>query len=171
MDSFTYTLSVSLTPTLKTVKPTQRHADTDTIATHFFVFLEKNTTLTCNSLYTGLRCKKNRYLPDLECSTAFSMKSTIVLLLNFVKLPKLKLPERENIYCYYSIATIVLQQKIMDFQSLSVQIAALYDAMRRQRSVFHSAHKTAHCCVITAAQGIPVTTVSDMSGGRLDLIL
>ena len=49
----------------------------------------------CVSLQTGLRCKKNRYLPDLECSTAFSMKSTIVLLLNFVKLPKLKLPVRK----------------------------------------------------------------------------
>ena len=49
----------------------------------------------CVSLQTGLRCKKNRYLPDLECFTAFSMKSTIVLLLNFVKLPKLKLPVRK----------------------------------------------------------------------------
>ena len=48
-----------------------------------------------NCFVTGLRCRKKRYLPDLECSTAFSMNSTIVLLLNFVKLPKLKLPARK----------------------------------------------------------------------------
>ena len=66
---------------------------------HFFMFFERSLTLICNSSLTGLRCKKNRYLPDLECSTAFSMKSTIVLLLNFVKLPKLKLPERDNMHC------------------------------------------------------------------------
>ena len=44
----------------------------------------------------------------------------------------------------------------MDFQLLSVQIGALYDAMHRQRFVFHSAHKTAHCCVVTVAQGYSI---------------
>ena len=42
---------------------------------------------------TGLRWRKNRYLPDRECWTAFSMNSTMVLLLNLVKVPKLKFPE------------------------------------------------------------------------------
>ena len=44
---------------------------------------------------TGRRCKKKRYRPDLECWTAFSMKSTMVLLLKLVRCPKLKLPVRE----------------------------------------------------------------------------
>ena len=45
---------------------------------------------------SGLLCKKNKYRPERECSTAFSMKSTIVLLLNFVRLPKLKFPKKQN---------------------------------------------------------------------------
>lgn len=47
---------------------------------------------------TGRRCKKNKYLPLRECSTAFSIKSTIVCDLNFAQLPKLKLPENDNNY-------------------------------------------------------------------------
>ena len=42
---------------------------------------------------SGRRWRKNKYRPERECSTAFSIKSTIVLLLNLVRLPKLKLPE------------------------------------------------------------------------------
>ena len=47
-------------------------------------------------MLTGRRWRKKRYLPDRECSTAFSIKSTIVVLLNRVKLPKLKFPERST---------------------------------------------------------------------------
>ena len=43
---------------------------------------------------TGLRWRKNKYRPDLECSTAFSINSTTVGLLNRVKLPKLKFPAK-----------------------------------------------------------------------------
>ena len=45
---------------------------------------------------SGRRWRKNKYRPERECSTAFSIKSTIVLLLNLVRLPKLKLPEITN---------------------------------------------------------------------------
>ena len=45
-------------------------------------------------VHTGLRWRKNKYRPDLECSTAFSINSTTVGLLNRVKLPKLKFPAK-----------------------------------------------------------------------------
>jgi hypothetical protein len=52
---------------------------------------EKNTPRKEKRL-TGRLRRKNRNLPERECSTAFSIKSTMVVLLNLVKLPKLKLP-------------------------------------------------------------------------------
>ena len=51
---------------------------------------------------SGLLCRKNKYRPERECSTAFSMKSTIVLLLNFVRLPKLKFPENKKMLLRHS---------------------------------------------------------------------
>ena len=51
-------------------------------------------TLATIAFLTGLRWRKNKYRPDLECSTAFSINSTTVGLLNRVKLPKLKFPAK-----------------------------------------------------------------------------
>lgn len=42
----------------------------------------------------GRRWRKNKYLPLRECSTAVSMNSTIVWLLNLVQDPKLKFPDQ-----------------------------------------------------------------------------
>ena len=60
---------------------------------------------------TGRRCKKNKYRPLRECSTAFSMKSTMVWLLNLVELPKLKLPaiHRQSIQYVNDYNTVILK--------------------------------------------------------------
>lgn len=66
---------------------------------------------------TGLLCRKKRNLPDLECCTAFSMKSTIVLLLNLANVPKLKLPAKvpKKKRYYYTDATSLRTAIPVDF--------------------------------------------------------